>query len=582
MSWLLRIASVLTLLIATASFPEAVRSDYNQSFTAPKQLAPRVQFWIDVFTKYGKHHVVIHHKLYPYIVFGVLDLTKEGSYMSPVSFDNLKANRVKTAIGNIKRAVQTLSKGYESTDPLVKRVKQQMAKFSRDREFDYRRILNEDLIRTQTGIKEKFSDSIARSGRYLPTMETIFRSHGLPIELTRLPFIESSFDYKAYSSVGAAGIWQFMRGTAVKYMRLNSVIDDRRDPIIATQGAALYLKQAYKVLGSWPLAVTSYNHGVAGVSRKVKASGTRDISRLIEVENVFGFASSNFYPELLAAVAVYNNFQDYFPQLRIEPLEKFVLRKVPYSMRASQIATYFGVSVASLQGINYALASRVWSGYSPVPKGYYIKIPLSRNYQSPDTVSVKDVLPPVENNVGPSFSSVRPVSVMHIVRRGETLNGIAMRFKTTVRQIQSFNGMRGSLVRIGQRLKIPSSRGVVPQQTLGIRPAPVAMPTSHPLAYKVRAGDTLIDIAKRSRVSVSYLTTLNGLRGSRIRVGQILKVPGQRLNVKVQSNSFYHSVGLGDSLWSIAKQYRVTISQLKRLNGLAANRIKVGQRIRVR
>jgi membrane-bound lytic murein transglycosylase D len=582
MSWFLRILGILLLLTATASFPEAVRSDYKSAFIVPKELAPRVQFWIEIFTKYGKHQVVIHHKLYPYIIFGVLDLSKEGKNLDPVTFDRLKANRLKSAMAQIKRAVQTLSQGYSSTSPLVKRVEDQMLKFSRNRQFEYRRIINHDLIRSQTGIKEKFAESIVRSGRYLPTMEAIFRSHGLPTELTRLPFIESSFDYKAYSSVGAAGIWQFMRSTAVKYMRVNATIDDRRDPIIATEGAARYLKQAYNSLGTWPLAVTSYNHGVGGVARKVKAYGTKDICRLVENGEAFGFASSNFYPELLAAIAVYNRYNEYFPNLEVEPIEKFVLRKLPYSMNINRIATYFGVTVDNLKNINYALSTRVWSGYTPVPKGYFIKIPLNKSYQSQDVSVVANLAKPdLASNVGPSYSAVKPVRVMHIIRRGETLNRIAIKYNVTVRQLQILNGLRGSMVRIGQRLKIPSPTIVVPATNYNPRSFKV---TTKPqlVAYKVRQGDTLIEIARRSRVSTNYLIAINGLRSSQIRVNQVLKVPRNVGSVLPQVNALYHSVGLGDSLWSIARQYRITVNQIKRLNGLSFSKIKVGQKIRVR
>src|SRR5690606_17165036 len=121
-------------------------------------------------------------------------------------------------------------------------------------------------LRFQLGQSDIFKEGIVRSGQYLRQMEEIFREQGMPVELTRLPFVESSFNLKACSRVGACGIWQFMRSTAKAYMRpMNAYVDERRDPLISTRAAARKLRKNYEMLEDWPLAVTGYNHGPYGI-----------------------------------------------------------------------------------------------------------------------------------------------------------------------------------------------------------------------------------------------------------------------------------------------------------------------------
>ena len=103
-------------------------------------------------------------------------------------------------------------------------------------------------------------------------MQQIFRDRSLPIELTYLPIVESSYDINARSNVGALGMWQFMRATGRQYMRVDRSIDERRDPIESTRAAAAFLQQSYETLGNWPLAITAYNYGPGGMSRAVRQS----------------------------------------------------------------------------------------------------------------------------------------------------------------------------------------------------------------------------------------------------------------------------------------------------------------------
>ena len=170
----------------------------------------------------------------------------------------------------------------------------------------YRRASQKVRIRAQSGMRERFLKAIQVSGKYLATMEDIFREAGLPTVLTRLPHIESSFEINAYSRAHAAGIWQFIPSTGRLFLKIDHTVDQRLDPLLATRAAAKLLKSNHERLKTWPLAVTAYNHGAAGMERAVRKLGTRDISEIIRRYRGrrFGFASRNFYPELLAAIAI--------------------------------------------------------------------------------------------------------------------------------------------------------------------------------------------------------------------------------------------------------------------------------------
>ena len=133
-------------------------------------------------------------------------------------------------------------------------------------------------VRAQRGVKERFATGLELSRRYLEQMQEIFREEGLPVELTYLPLVESSFNIRARSPAGAVGIWQFMRTTGRRYLRVNRSVDERRDPLESTRAAAQLLKENYAIFGDWPLAITAYNHGREGIMRAVSKVGS-DIMR---------------------------------------------------------------------------------------------------------------------------------------------------------------------------------------------------------------------------------------------------------------------------------------------------------------
>lgn len=507
-------------------------------FQVPPKLRGRVDFWKDVFAKYGRNQVVIHHREFPQVVFGVLDFSSEAETMSDVELERYKDRVEKETVLSMKDQIRQLINGAEPSTPFQESFVEKMGMVP-EGSRSYGRLLDEDLIRTQTGIRERYAQAIGRAWKYLPVMEQIFTSeYGLPKELTRLPFIESSFDYTAYSSVGAAGIWQFMPRTARSHrMLVGRYVDERRDPVKATRGAAEYLRIAYQELGSWPLAITSYNHGVGGVRAKVRAAGTSNIAEIIEHpdERFFGFASTNFYPEFLAAVEIFQDHDKYFPEVSVQPPLRLVAYPVRTPMSTTQASRQLGVPLENLKEANYALLDPVWKGATKIPAGYVLQVPV----QYTDKMNEVRTPEPIKSRIVTTSSGE---GKMYRVSRKDSLQSIAARFNTTPERIAQMNRLTRSEVEVGQVLLVPQNSGAsnadpslpdgevvaarapVPEASVAKVSAPTKKTTTT-RTHKVRKGETLGSIAARYGRSIADVKRANKMRGSTVVVGQVIRIP---------------------------------------------------------
>lgn len=470
---------ILTIFLLTAglvspTFAQQKTTAANPSFAVPARLRGRVDFWRAIFTRYGKYQKVVHHRRYPQIAFKILDFSKAATELSPNAYEKLVKNIEEQKIAELRKIIQHLATGASPQSSMELHIAEQM-KFLPGGVRKYQDILaNPDWIRTQTGIKEKCQQAVERSGKYLKVIEDIFvREEGLPVELTRLPFIESSFNFTAYSSVGAAGIWQFMPSTARKYMTVGATIDERLDPFIATRAAAKYLKQAQRSLGEWGLAVTSYNHGVGGVKSKMKQAGSDDIVELIERtsgESVFGFASQNFWPEFLAAVEIMRNPKIHYPELQLEsPIEANEYR-ISHPTFLNQAAQQHGVSTDALLSVNYAILAPVASGKRPLPTGYILRVPtggarvlpvvtpspvptVNLSSTSKSKISKQKKSPPTK--VVAKKTTLKKKSNRTItVKSGQTLSTISKIHGVRIDQIKRLNGLKSNSLKAGQKLKL--------------------------------------------------------------------------------------------------------------------------------
>jgi len=422
-----------------------------EDFPKPARLQPQVSFWKKVFAEYSENQVVIHDNAYLDKIYTVIDLRPLAE--SGADDETLRRERHRRQQQELDRIDATLAKlargGYSPSDlePREKEIWDLLADIDEPRKFTQAR----GRVRTQQGLRERTRRGLEMSRRYLPYMEDIFRREGLPVELTRLPFVESSFNIHAYSKAGAAGIWQFIPSSARIYLKLNRVQDSRRDPLAATVGAAQHLRDDYEALGSWPLAVTAYNHGRAGVARAVDTLGTKDIVKIVEDYDgkAFGFASRNFYTEFLAALEVERDYKEHFGDVNFEPRLQYQEVKTQHFLRFSTAAKLAGCSTDQLRELNPGFTNDVFDGKLYVPKDYSLRIPAGHAAQYRVAYAK---LPASER-----FSGQRRLYIAHRVKRGQTIGAIAKRYRTTVAAIQVANGLRDTKrLRPGRVLKIPT------------------------------------------------------------------------------------------------------------------------------
>jgi len=344
---------------------------YDQNtFAVPKGMEKQVQFWVDIYTKYPTTEGVIHDAENIEIIYDVVDL-------SGIYSDRVKQKKVDTKKKEVLAILNKLAdlKSPEALNAQEKKIWDAFANVDEPNKF--KNAADKNRIRFQLGQSDRMKDAIYYSGRYLEEMENIFRENNLPVELTRLAFVESSFNIMARSKVGASGIWQIMPYTAKPYKMITPYVDKRNSPLEATKLAAKLLGHNYKMLESWPLAVTGWNHGPAGVLRMTQSFGTRDLSALVQnvrSKRSFGFASRNFYASFLAALEVERNADKYFEKVTwSKPLNSQDV-KLPVTVTYRELLKWFDGDDAMAQIYNPHLTSQARRGQR-IPAHTVVAVP---------------------------------------------------------------------------------------------------------------------------------------------------------------------------------------------------------------
>jgi membrane-bound lytic murein transglycosylase D len=372
-----------------------------------------------------------------------------------------------------------------------------------------------DSIRFQLGQSDRFREGLVRSGAWASHIAEVFANQGLPAELAVLPHVESSFNPAAYSKVGAAGLWQFMRSTGRRYMRIDAAIDDRLDPFRSTEAAAQLLAYNYRLLGTWPLALTAYNHGAAGMRRARESMGTDDIERIVRnyKSPTFGFASRNFYVSFLAALEIDRNPEKYFSNIEPLPEAKFTEISTPSFVPINALERVLKVDRNALRALNPALLPAVWNGQRHVPKGYRLRLPMSGEKWTAELLAQR--LNPTEQYAGQTQER------RHRVTQGETMASVAAAYGVTTQALAQLNGIgNNAKLRAGRSLQVPASPAVTvaaaaaaPQPTAAVAAAATAAAEAEATnVYLVRRGDSISEITKKTGLSEAQILKINKLK----------------------------------------------------------------------
>lgn len=424
----------------------------HSQFDAPESIQPMINFWVHIFGVYGKDHTVFHYKDDVSVVYGALDLTDlnpENSGLSPAESDELKSQVIAEEKKRLRDMLEALSEKFARKLPLTSE-DARLAKLFFNKKLSLHEVRDPDNLRLQTGFSTRFRQAITMSGRYMQEMERIFSMKGLPIELTRLPFVESAFNIRALSSASAAGLWQFIPETGRRYLKIDPIADERLDPILATYAAADHLKSEYNLLsGSWALAVNAYNTGPGRMMKAVKELGTTDIGTIINQfqDPGYQFYSRNYYPEFLAALQVYENREKYFGSVEQSPPLTYDFYMTEYPVNLRELAREVNVDDEKMQNLNPALTADILSGEKMLPPGYFVKVP----------TDTRRLFAMAASNLFNQTSQ----SQYHIVEEGETLKTIAEQYQIPLMTLERLTHyLPDEKLVIGSMIRLPENAGI--------------------------------------------------------------------------------------------------------------------------
>lgn len=308
------------------------------------------------------------------------------------------------------------------------------------------------------------------------------------------------------------------------------------------------------------------------MERAVRKLGTRDISEIIRRYRGrrFGFASRNFYPELLAAIDIEKHSHRHFGNFEREPLLLFDRFVLPHYVGLSDLASAAKASKEELVHLNPSLGRYIQAGQLDVPRGFQLRIP----YGTKRTFLVEyEALDAIAKS-----TQQRSAFVVHKVKRGETLGGIAHRYGTSIRNVQRLNGLRNAhLIRMGQRLRVLAPNGPRGGRSF-------AGDREQVVTHRVRLGESLSEIAAFYKTKVSFLRRINDIRDiSLIRAGEVLRVSGDGAARQTKKRKVSrHRVRRGETLGGIAFRYRTSIARLQALNAVSdVDRLRVGQVLQI-
>jgi membrane-bound lytic murein transglycosylase D len=436
---------LVVLLLAPFIWGPSVRAETSDAFAYPPELEPDVRFWIRVYTEVTTDQGLLHDDWYLGLVYEVLRF-------DPSDSPRQREHIVEQAKARYAALLRRFAAG--DTENLTAHERRILHDFGdKTTATGYREAI--ERIRFQLGQADRFHEGLIRAQAYEASISRVLADRGVPPEIGALPHVESSFNPAAYSRVGAAGLWQFMPGTARRYMRVDGIVDQRLDPYSATEAAANLMLYNYRLLGTWPLAVTAYNHGPGGLRRAQDELGTSNIAVIVKRYQgaTFGFASRNFYVAFLAALEVDRNAEKYFGPLTHLPDTQSTVVTLPDYVAVDALARAFKADLGALRVLNPALRPPIWNKTRLVPRGYELRIPGSP--APADIAAAWTRLAPADRFVAQRNDGA------HRARRGETLAGIAAASGVALNRLLAANGLsatreltRGELVRI----PLPASR----------------------------------------------------------------------------------------------------------------------------
>ncbi len=550
---------VIVILLIVGTWGKPLQGEV---FSTPENLKNNVAFWKKIYTEVSLTEGILHDSEYPLIIYTKVTIgSRKGRSRSRFirNHKNLVAQTLK--IMSRKRFSQWTSKEQEIADLFTKYANMNELKTAWKR------------VRFQQGQRERYKEGLERSGAYMTFIRMMLKLFNIPDRIAYLPHVESSFNINAYSRVGAAGMWQFMRGTGRLFnLKIDYLVDERRDPIKSTIAAARLLLQNYSELKSWPLAITAYNHGQASIKRAVRITGSRDIGVIIEKykNRRFRFASKNFYSCFLAASEIAVDAEKYFPDINYHPPLQYKEIQLESYLQPKTLEKYLGIPQDKIKELNPALRSIVFSRQLPISPGFKLRIPASI---SPQEAKEKLAAIPASE-----IKSAPKILQYYTVRRGDTLSRISRRFRVSINTLLMANQISSkNRIYVGQVLRIPA-RGVS-LTTAASQPKPKPKPKPLP------SPETPAPAVKPITPNNTPKETINNAalekpKGST--PGEEFDATLYHLEVKLLQGDYYAIVtaSVDESLGHYAEWLNTSVNKIRGVNGWRRS-IRLNQKIKI-
>jgi membrane-bound lytic murein transglycosylase D len=380
--------------------------------------------------------------------------------------------------------------------------------------------------------RDQVSRMLGLAQIYFPIFEEVMRNNEMPEDIKYLAVIESALNPNAVSRAGAVGMWQFMYGTAKLYnLKVNKEIDERKDIYKSTMAAAAYLKNSYNRYGNWMLALASYNCGPGNVDKAIYRSGGK--KDFWEIINYLPRETRGYVPAFIAAMYVMNYYyhHDLYPVYPDNKFCEIVCVPITEKICFNKIAQYTNYSVDDLKFLNPGLNSNVIPVWDDEP--YALKMPAE---MLPIYDAMRDSIVSSSKYVVPTYHHYTTYasgkSGVHVVRRGETLGGIASKYHTTVTNIKRWNNLRSNTIYVGQKIKlygtaanrtntVSSNSGSTTTTTTN-----TGQSSGTVIYYKVKPGDTLYGIARKYKgLTIDEIRASNGAsKTTNLKAGTVLKL----------------------------------------------------------
>jgi membrane-bound lytic murein transglycosylase D len=505
---------VLVVMVAWAALVAAPAQAVPPEFEKPSALVPNVAFWKRVYGEWRLDDIALHDEEDLGVVYRVVRVPKRGqkddkgrTRQQAITDARLEVEAAMRALAKKQPKDETGLTGLEKDVFVALKASTRPDKYTRTAK-----------IRGQNGLYERFVQGYSNSGLYERFITEELAKNGLPKELIGIAFVESLFAVQAKSHVGAAGVWQFMSYTGKEYMQLNPVVDERWDPILATEAAAKYLKQAKKELSTWPLAVTSYNYGRGGMKGLARSAGTNDFNVILAVTKGkrFGFAARNYYASFLAVLEILDEASVRFAGVQKKPAWSYDVIRTPFPVFSTQLVGTNLVDQATFEWLNPALSTDAARGRLPLPHGMSVRVPKG---QGDAIVTALLALPARDKQ-----KAMRVAKAVHTAPTKQKLADVAKKHGVPVELVAARNGIaKDHVLAKGDRVVIPP-----PQPKTSLLPEARAMP----LPAMIEAPVLLADAAELLPEAVPAPPKKHGLNAEPLLTASALKGTVQLVRVK--------------------------------------------------